>query len=187
MMLILQHLNQCIMKNGNVLLLAFAMLAVVAFSACPSPGAGNGGGTDTTHVDTVPPVPVHDYGAAVITLERSTCFGRCPSYTLRIEGNGNVNYEGRDFVAVQGVQTAQITPDAVKSLADAFFKIDYFALQDSFDGDITDIPHAITSFSIDGKTKRIYNRMGGPDGLKALETKIDSVAGASKWVNAPEQ
>ena len=175
------------MKNRNVLLLAFALLAVVAFSACPAPGTGNGGGTDTTHVDTVPPAPVHDYGAAVITLERSVCFGKCPSYTLRIEGNGKVSYEGRDFVAVKGAQTAQITPDAVKALADEFFKIDYFALQDSFDAPVTDIPHTISSINIDGKTKRIFNRMGGPETLKALETKIDSIAVSSQWVVAPER
>lgn len=175
------------MKHQNILLMALALFAVVAFSACPSPGAGNGGGTDTTHVDSVPPAPGHDYGAAVITLERSVCFGKCPVYSLVVEGNGNVRYEGLDFVAVKGVQTAQITTEAVKTLVDAFFEIDYFALQDSFDGNITDVPHTISSIKIDGKSKRIFNRLGAPVALRDLETMIDSVAGSDKWVNAPEQ
>jgi hypothetical protein len=174
------------MKKTPILLMAFALLAALTFTACPpSKPSGNGDG-DTTKVDSVP-TPTHDYGAAVITLERSTCFGRCPSYTLRIEGNGNVSYLGRDFVAVKGAQTSQITPGAVKGLVDEFFRIDYFALQDSFDSQITDVPHCITSLSIDGQSKRIFDRDGAPASLRALEDKIDSVANTSQWVTAPER
>ncbi len=175
------------MKKSYSLLAAFALLAALVFTACPSTNGGGGAGTDTTKVDSVPPAPGHDYGGAVITLEREVCFGRCPSYTLKIEGNGKVSYEGRQFVAVTGAQSGQVSPDSVKVLVDEFFKMDYFALPDSFDSQITDVPHYITSISIDGKYKRVFDRDGAPAALHALEDRIDQVAGSGKWVVAEEK
>jgi Domain of unknown function (DUF6438) len=175
------------MKNTSIILLAaFAILAMLTFTACP-PAKPGGGTTDSTQTDSVPPVATHDYGKAVITLERTVCFGKCPAYTLKIDGRGKVDYNGLDFVAVTGAQSSQITPEAVKGLVDEFFKIDYFALQDSFDSPITDVPSYTTSLSIDGKTKTVFNRAGGPEALHALENKIDEVANSAQWVKAPEK
>jgi hypothetical protein len=174
------------MKNSQFsLLLALALVAALTFSACP-PVKPGGGGTDTTQTDSLPPVATHDYGGAVLTLERTTCFGRCPSYTLKVEGNGKISYEGRDFVAVTGPQTSQITPAAVQGLVDEFFKIDYFSLQDTFTSSITDVPDFITSLSIDGKQKTVFDRDGAPAPLRALENKIDEVTNSAQWVKAPE-
>src|SRR5712691_7505714 len=36
----------------------------------------------------------------VITLERTMCYGTCPAYTLRITGDGSVEYEGMRYVRV---------------------------------------------------------------------------------------
>jgi Domain of unknown function (DUF6438) len=175
------------MKRHYSLLAACALLAIMTFTACPPSNAGGTTGTDTTKVDSLPPAPVHDYGAAIINLERSECFGTCPSYLLTLDGSGKVSYLGRNHVAVKGLQTGVVSAEAFKGLVDEFFKADYFALQDSFDSDITDVPHAITSLMIDGKTKRIFDRDGAPAKLRALENQIDVVAGSDKWVKAAEE
>ena len=46
----------------------------------------------------------------VITLERTVCYGTCPAYTLRITGDGSVEYEGMRYVRVIGKATARISP-----------------------------------------------------------------------------
>jgi hypothetical protein len=174
------------MKNTYVLLTAVMLAVVLNFAACGDSAAGATTGADTTKVDSTPAAPTHDYAGAVVTLERSTCFGFCPSYTIKIEGNGKVSYEGRENVKVKGAQTAQITPEAVKALVDEFFAIDYFALQDSFDSPITDVAHYVTSLSIDGKVKRVFDRDGAPKKLQKLEDKIDEAAGSTQWVEVIE-
>lgn len=106
---------------------------------------------------------------------------------MKIEGNGKVTYEGRQFVNVKGMQIAEISRDTIKELVDEFFKIDYFALQDSFVQPITDLPSTTTSLSIDGRFKRVYNYAGAPQKLITLEHKVDQVAHSGQWVSQPEE
>jgi Domain of unknown function (DUF6438) len=60
----------------------------------------------------------------VITLERTTCFGTCPSYKLSILRDGTVNYEGREYVRVKGTAHSKIDSTAVNALIREFIKID---------------------------------------------------------------
>jgi hypothetical protein len=130
-----------------------------------------------------PPAKPIDYANAVIMLERTTCFGTCPAYTLTIHGDGRVEYDGKSYVKITGSQGSTISPDLVKDLVDAFYKIDYFSLQDEYRENVTDLPTTITSIAIDGKTKKVldYGTIA-PQGLKDLEKKIDQVAGTDTWV-----
>lgn len=180
----LQSINDLNMKKT---FLYFPLLAVTLLvcAGCPATQSGSTTGTDSTQVDSVK--PGHDYANAVIKLERTLCFGRCPDYTLEILGDGTVNYDGHDFVQVKGKQTAKIAADAVKGLVDEFFKIDYFALQDSFVEPVTDMPTTITSIRIDGKFKQVYNYFGAPQQVRDLELKIDEVANSAQWVSKAEE
>ncbi len=46
-------------------------------------------------------------------LDRTRCFGSCPSYTVSIEGDGTVRFYGRALVAIPGHHAAHISPGAV--------------------------------------------------------------------------
>ncbi len=130
----------------------------------------------------------HNYDQATITLERSTCFGTCPSYFLKITGDGSVEYEGRQFVAIKGEAKGEISKSDFKMLVDMFFKIDYFKLKDKYDGDITDVPHCETSITIDGKSKKIFDRWEGPQDLIDLEKLIDKTVNSDQWIKGlPER
>jgi hypothetical protein len=128
---------------------------------------------------------------AVITMERTACYGTCPVYTLMIKGDGSVVYEGKDFVKVKGKQTSNISEDDVKQLIDEFYEMDYFSLEDSYtykvnkDGIRTlvqDLPTTKTSITIEGKTKSVENYYGAPEKLKVLEDKIDEMCNTMQWV-----
>jgi Domain of unknown function (DUF6438)/Ankyrin repeats (3 copies) len=128
---------------------------------------------------------------AVITLERTNCYGWCPVYKIKISGDGRVEYEGERFVRVVGTREAKIDPAAVKKLIQQFEAIHYFELQDKYetiknpDGTETmmsDMPTAFTSLSLNGKSKKIEAYYGVPDELEELERKIDEVAGSKRWV-----
>jgi hypothetical protein len=164
----------------TILLFPILALALIFLAGCPPTKPGPTASTDSTKVDSVK--PAHDYASALIKLERTVCYGKCPAYTLQIEGNGKVSYDGKAYVQVQGPQTSQIDAKAVQALVDEFFKIDYFALKDTFTEPISDMPTTITSISIDGKKKEVYDYYGAPSSLKALEAKIDEVANSAQWV-----
>jgi Domain of unknown function (DUF6438) len=126
--------------------------------------------------------PPNSIENVVITLERTVCFGSCPDYTLTIYGNGSLIYEGRNFVAVTGQQTSNISKDHVQELARAFYAIGYFSLEDEYSAAITDLPTTTTSIAIDGRYKKIVNYYGAPEQLIELENMIDDIAGSERWV-----
>lgn len=145
--------------------LAVGIAFVVAFSIVPFPYGARG-----------------EYQDVTITLERTVCFGACPDYLVTIHGDGTVEYEGRNFVAVQGIQTAHISDESVKRLVDEFYRAGFFSLQDRYEQSVTDLPSQTTSITIDGKTKTVYRYGFEPQRLAELEDRIDEVAGTEKWV-----
>src|SRR2546428_8088531 len=119
----------------------------------------------------------------VITLERTVCYGTCPAYTLRITGDGSVEYEGMRYVRVIGKATARISPDVVRRLVTEFERIGYFDLEDKYTAMVTDNPTTTTSIRIDTRFKRVIDYVAGPQALKELEQRIDEVAGSARWVS----
>lgn len=129
----------------------------------------------------------------VITLERTTCYGTCPSYTLSILKDGTVNYIGREYVRVKGTAQWKVDPAVVDSLVREFIKIDYFSLDDRYtriknaDGTFSeatgDSPTTITSVNFSGKHKEIVNNEGAPTKLRDLERAIDEAVNSKKWVS----
>jgi len=119
----------------------------------------------------------------VITLDRTVCFGTCPSYSLRITGDGLVAYEGRRFVRVLGKATTTISADAVRRLVAEFERIRYFELQDKYTAMVTDNPTTTTSIRVGSRFKRVIDYVAGPPALQALERQIDDTAGSARWVS----
>src|SRR5260370_23277174 len=69
----------------------------------------------------------------LITLERSVCFGTCPSYIVTLASDGKLTWEGRDFVKTMGKATAQIRPEAFDKLVKEFEKIKFATLDDKYE------------------------------------------------------
>ena len=130
----------------------------------------------------------------VITLERTACFGTCPIYKLEIFADGQVVYEGKDFVRRKGKVQGRMTKAAVQQLVREFNRINYMSLDDEYISEgpncpewWTDSPSAVTSINWKGRKKTIrhYHGCRGAkvlDQLTALETKIDQLANTKRWV-----
>jgi len=121
-----------------------------------------------------------------IKLERSVCYGFCPSYIVEISGDGNVSYCGMAFVEQTGLRTRQINPNKVRSLYDQILAANFFSLQDSYTALITDNPTYIVSVSVDGRTKTVADyvghKVGMPESVTGIQKSIDDLAGVSDWV-----
>jgi Domain of unknown function (DUF6438) len=132
----------------------------------------------------------------VIKLERTACFGDCPIYEVAVDARGRVTYEGRKFVRVEGRQTARIPVASVAALLETADRIGFFALRDHYrsvrnpDGSetfVTDRPTTFVTITRGGKTKRVEDYYGAPDGLHDLEQQIDEAAGTKRWLRREER
>lgn len=131
----------------------------------------------------ISPIYIND---VTITLERNMCMGTCPVYSLEIFGNGTVVYDGNRFVNVTGQQISNISQDRVRDLVEEFYKINYFSLNDKYDQVvITDQRTVTTSIDTNGTYKSVFDNHGAiaPEGLRALEDKIDEITNSSKWID----
>jgi hypothetical protein len=147
------------------------------------------GSENSQGVATPPPVDAN----TAITLDRSACFGNCPSYTLSIGGDGTVAYVGRQYVNVAGTASSQIPVSSVQELADEMYRANYFGLtvpETCPQGIASDFPTVVTSLTIEGNTHMVVHDHGNqcaPAALTTLEDRIDAVAGSAQWVACNSQ
>lgn len=136
------------------------------------------------------PLPAYDASSVRITLERTGCFGSCPAYTVSIDGDGSVVFDGRSYVAETGRRRGAVDPAAVRALYDQFRTANFMSLDDSYVTDITDNPTYTLTMETAGTRKTVVDYVGAkagmPDSVTALEDAVDRVAGTSKWIGPPQ-
>jgi hypothetical protein len=138
-----------------------------------------------------------------ITLERTVCFGVCPSYRVQVFSDGRVEYEGKQFVKVRGKRTKRLASAQMNALRAELASSRYFELRDQYrypqDGCTvtwTDSPRAITSVRVGARSKsidhdygcRTKHGLGGetyPVELTRFESRLDEILQTSEWVGRP--
>ena len=153
------------------------------------------GACSSRTTDTGAPAPVGAGRAAergaLVTLERTPCYGECPVYQVSIAGDGRVEFAGKRYVAHLGLATAQVSVERADWLLRTLEAEGYFGFANLYVADspacgyyAADAPTVITSVTAGGRTKMIrhdYGCAGAPAGLIRLERLIDEVAGSGRW------
>jgi hypothetical protein len=125
---------------------------------------------------------VSDPKTAVITYRRGACFGTCPAYTLTINGSTKIaTYKGDLHVAKIGEYEKKISDEQLKSFIEAFEKHHFFQLEDAYTTSAPDHPSKFTTYTIDGKSKKIEDIKGAPDDLKELEKMLEDFSESDGW------
>ncbi len=123
----------------------------------------------------------------VATMERTTCYGKCPYYKIWIYSNGVLVYHGKNHVDKLGLFQTQVSPRKVYQILEKAYQIDFFGLNEKYPEQglgILDFPTCITYLKINGQEKTIYNRNNSPVSLVNLEELIDRVADEARWQKA---
>ncbi len=134
--------------------------------------------------------------ASAVSLERGPCFGSCPVYTISVSPSGRVTFEGRAHLRRLGTFTGEIPRQRVDALLLELERAGYFGFANRYAVSevacgryVTDLPSAISSVTVGGRTKRIehdHGCGGAPGALAVLEKRIDEVLGSDRWLSASE-
>ena len=131
------------------------------------------------------------YPDLFISMERDSCYGTCPDYTLTIRADGTVAYTGRFYVKITGYQSTKIDSNQIQELVAAIKKANFFKLHDEYSIAATDLPSVTLSITLNGENKRIrhYGALNcrgefdsAPKELCELENKIDEIVKTKQWV-----
>lgn len=105
----------------------------------------------------------------------------CPNYSVAVDENGTVNYNGAQGAKVRGEKIYSISVSALRELVTNFFQIDFFSLHDRYEkrdlgnGYFQTVSHAYAttiSIDIDGKKKSVYIFHGAPESLIDFQRKL---------------
>lgn len=112
-----------------------------------------------------------------IAYQTSACFGRCPVYTLTIDGSTmQMLYSGTANTDRMGIYQKPVSASELNELVSEFEKADFCQLEDKYLGNVVDFPSKYTSYECNGKTKKIQDRSGAPEKLNQLEKKLQEIA-----------
>jgi hypothetical protein len=126
-----------------------------------------------------------------VSMERTTCFGTCPAYTVVVRGDGKITYTGHHYVKVVGPSSSWLAPSARIALAEAFEKAGYFSMQDEYANvNPTDFPWVKLSFKGGGREKAINHYTAdssAPAALDLLEQDFDRIVEIEQFIGTSNQ
>lgn len=145
------------------------------------------GGVDTlrksrTHKE----VEAAHHGITEIGIERTRCYGTCPSYTFIVKSDGTFRYIGEKYAKREGEFTGKINTRDFDELAQFIKDSDYMALEQKYSRLVTDNPTVFTTVVMNGQRKIISNyAKAGPTKLWAIEKLIDDLMSKAEWSESP--
>ena len=127
-----------------------------------------------------------DISNDTLMLQRTVCFGNCPSYKLIIYGTGKVEYEGFKYSKIEGKVSSEIPIDSVKTLIREIEEAELFTWNNEYQRqDATDLPSAWVTVTINGRTKLIKHYRGdstAPQKLTEIERRMDEITNSEQWI-----
>jgi len=117
-----------------------------------------------------------------IELKRTTCYGSCPAYTVRVRGDGAVLWHGDASVVVLNSAASAIDSGAARALIQRVADRGFWGLCSRYERGITDSATYTTTISIAGHVKRVEDYAeSAPSWLREEDFDIDRVADTHQW------
>lgn len=114
-------------------------------------------------------------GLTSVMMRRGACFGRCPEYTLTVNSNGLIEYNGTRNATPLGIYQKNISASKAQALLKEFMDNRADTCSGLYTARISDVPGLSYTLMINGKEKMIVNANFGPHFLVDLSEEIDQI------------
>src|SRR5690606_1133660 len=152
--------------------------------------------TGTAHVESDPPVsaeePQHPVkwgpDSVFFSIERTPCFGTCPTSTLTLMRDGAAIYEGRRCAPREGRYSGQVDAATMQALKEEAEARGFYGMDDVYDRPVTDLPSVIIRVNADGRDKQVVGRVGPPQAFKNFTQRAEELLAPIAWtkVDGPQ-
>lgn len=119
--------------------------------------------------------PGYKYNIKSVLMHRTTCFGRCPEYTVELKANGTAIYTGIRFVPDSGKYSKNIGSTKINGIYKFMTDNHIDTCSNVYDNRIPDLPGVYYTITYKDSIKKIINAGWGPEYLKELSVKIDDI------------
>lgn len=147
-------------------ILSFIALVVIIFSACAQQ-------KKTTASKATNTKKAVESSIQQIVMDRTACFGTCPTYRLEVNKDGKVIFKSWAFTEYEGTYEKKFAPEKVAALFKQFddYKVDTCA--EEYTSLIADVPGIMYYIQYPKKEKKIMNAHFGPEFLNMLAKETD--------------
>lgn len=122
-------------------------------------------------------------------IQRSSCYGKCPTYSIKLYSDGKVIYHGKANVDKLGYHEAFCDSQNFESIFIAAAQIDYFTLRSQYPSDgsnLPDLPKTISYLKKGGLEKRVIDNFDAPASLVHFENWLDDFFDSLEWKKVDE-
>jgi hypothetical protein len=155
-------------------------LLLSALATCAQPGR------PLPRAPSTGPVPL-TAKTLLVRLQRTMCYGTCPAYTVEVDQDGGVWYDGHAHVASCGRSRARLDAAATAALRGAIAEARLSQTADHCCDCVssTDSPTVLVTVA-DGNHAQTINDYQGCDStparVRTLERRIDEIVETRRWV-----
>ncbi len=111
-----------------------------------------------------------------LRMDRTGCFGKCPTYWVEVKSDGNTSFHGIRFTEHDGVWEKKLSPADCRNLFRKFEAVRVDTCADEYRVLVTDLPSVNYVFRYaNGSAKNIQNAIYGPSFLKTLAQEVDEL------------
>ena len=110
------------------------------------------------------------------SIERTPCFGKCPTYKISIYQSGYVLYEGKQNVKNIGLFSTRLDKSKAEEIKNYILQNKILEMNDDYKNPrIADYPSVITEAKVNGKYKHIVETdPKAPKQIKDFQNFLDS-------------
>lgn len=119
-----------------------------------------------------------------IKIDHIAALSQYPSYSITVNSNGTVVYEGRRNVYIKGTRIFEIKRSTLLYLNNVCMGINFFDLKGGINY-IPDMPLVETTYTLLNRQKSLIDFEGEPTALVAFRTTIENALDLSEFINAP--
>lgn len=128
-----------------------------------------------------------EYNDFELEMKRTACYGYCPEYTVKVDSEGRVQYEGINFVGTKGKREYTISSTQVQNIRRALISAEFFSLEDEYFEEVTDLPSTFITLTTPDQTKKVWEYYNAPKKLLNLEKTIDQNTGVIDFISCDEE
>ncbi len=115
-------------------------------------------------------------------LSRTPCFGRCPTYELRLFKGGFATWRGENNVQRMGDFEANYQQALADSILSYAQRVGFMFLLDNYDNQlVTDLPATVFYLKQGDTPKRIYCRISCPEVLGEFTEQVEEWVDELDW------
>jgi hypothetical protein len=127
----------------------------------------------------------------LVRLERSACYGVCPVYSLLVQKDGSVAFDGQQHVKFRGHASDRLSPAQMSELRHAFEAAKFDSLHQSYDSPtVTDRATIVLSYTAADVTRTVRHDLGdktAPPALEELENQVDAIVKVERWTGTQDE